>query len=312
MKKNTLVMLVILVVLLLVVLVLENPFGGSEKKAVSPLFPGLDSAAVAVVEVYSPSDSTRLEKVDGIWRVATQGGYPADAQAVGEILAKVCDMGRDEVASRNPEKQSIFQVDGSNIEVRFLGADDNVFAHFYVGKSGPGHSGAYVRSVDSDNVILARGYLRGVFDKGARGWRDREIVDVNQNEILRFTMAHGDTVITVRTDDKIRWYITEPDSVEARMNTTDNVLRAFSTLMADDFGPDVSLEDAGLDQPWGTFTAHLADGTDLVLLVGSEEAGSRWVKGSDKDMVFKIRQHRVDSLFPPLDRLREPTPVPTK
>lgn len=305
MKKNTLIMLGVLVVLLLVVLLSENPFREGEKQTAPPVFPGFDSAAVSVIEIAAEGDSARLEKVEGIWRVASQEGYPADEKAVGEMLSKVRELERAEVASRNPEKRSIYQVDGSLIEARFAGADESVLAHLFIGKSGPGYSGAYVRTAGSDEVILARGYLRGIFDKGARGWRDRTIFNLDQNKILRFTMDRGDTVITVKTDDNIRWWIVEPDSSEAKMNVVETILRSFSTLAADDFDPDGSPEDRGLDDPWGIFTAHLADGSDRVLLVGAEDEGSRWVKRPDEEMVFKIRDYRVHSLFKSLDMLRE-------
>jgi hypothetical protein len=305
MKKNTLIMLGVFVVLLIIFLLSENPFKKGGEEGGLPLFAGFDSAAVSVIEIYSAADTTRMEKVNGVWGVKTQGDYPADREAVGQMLARVRDMERGEVASRNPEKRSVFEVDGSNLSARYLGAGDEVLAHLYVGKSGPGYSGSYVRSEGSDDVILVKGYLRSVFDKGERGWRDRTIFDIDQNAVLRFTMDHADTVITARTADKIRWYLSGPDSVEAKMNMVENVLRTFSSLMADDFADDVSVEEAGLDDPWGTFHAHLEDGTDLRLLVGNQDTGSRWVKRTDQDIIFKIRDFRVNNLFPSFDILRE-------
>jgi hypothetical protein len=307
MKKNTLIMLGVFVVLLIIVLLSENPFKSDEKKSGPPLFAGFDSAAVSVIEIYSATDTTRMEKADGLWRVKTQDDYPADSDAIGQMLVRIRDMERGEVASRNPEKRSLFEVDGSNLHARYLGADGNVLGHLYVGKSGPGYSGSYVRTEGSDEVILVSGYLRSVFDKGPRGWRDRTIVDIDQNAVLWFTMDRGDTVITARTEDKIRWYLSGPDSVEAKMNMVDNVLRTFAALMADDFADDASMEDTGLDDPWATFHAHLEDGTDLRLLVGDEDEGSRWVKRPDQDMIFKIRDFRVNNLFPSFNILRELT-----
>ncbi len=308
MKKNTLIMLGVFVGLLLVALVVERPFGGKKQKTAPALFPGFDSTAVAAVVLSTPSDTTRLVKDGALWRVATQDGYPADGPAVGEMLARVRDMKRREVASRNPEKHSLYQVDGSLLEARFLSPGEETMADLFVGKSGPGYSGSYVRVNGSDDVILAGGYLRGVFDKGGRGWRDRTIFDLPQDKILRFTIERGDTLITVSTQDKIHWYIDGPDSVEAKMSSVENILRTFSTLMADDFDPGVSLEDAGLNSPWGTFTVHLEDGTDHALLVGNETEGSRWVKRPDKEMIFKIRTYRVQSLFQSVEQIRETTP----
>jgi hypothetical protein len=313
MKRSTLILLAVFVVLLLAVLIAENPFKGEEEREVVPLLAGFDSSAVAVVEVHTETDTTRLKKVDGIWQVATQGDYPADAEAVGEMLSTVNGLEKTEIASRNPEKQSIYQVDGSLIETWFLGPDEKEIAHLYVGKNSPDFSSAYVRLADSDEVVLARGYLRGLFDKGSRGWRDRTIFEFDEASALRFTTQRGDTVITVGTQDKIRWYIlTEPDSAEAKMSVVSNqVLRTASTLKADDFDPEVSLADAGLDEPWGTFTVDLEDGTSLTLLVGGEDGGRRWVKRPDRDMVFKIGKYRVGQLFKSVEELRAPVPEET-
>ncbi len=308
MKKNTLIMLGVFVVLLLVALVAENPFGGKKRSEPPLLFPGFDSTSVAFIEVTTPSDTTRLAKSGDLWRVTTHGDYPADPKAVGDLIARVQGLRREEIASRQAGKHSLFQVDGQIVQTRFLGPDETPMAHLFVGKSGPGYSGSYVRVSDSDDVILVSGYIRGTFDKGPRGWRDRAIFDVDQNTILRFRMERADTLVTVGTEDKIRWYVGEPDSVEARMSSVDMILRTFSKLMADDFDPDVSLEDAGLDEPWGTFTAHTEDGTDLVLLVGADDSGSRWVKRSDRGMIFKVRTYHIQNLFQNVEQIREMTP----
>ncbi len=311
MKRNTLIMLAVFVVLLLVAVVAENPFGGKTKIEAPSLFPGFDSTAVAFVELMTPSDTTRLAKAGELWRVTTEDDYPADARAVGALLARVRDLKREEVASRNAEKQALFQVDGSMLECRFLGTGETPMAHLFVGKSGPGHSGSYVRVDGSNDVILVSGYIRGIFDKGERGWRDRTIFNIAQDEVLRFRIDRADTLIQVRTEDKIRWYLSGPDSAEAKMNVVDNILRTFSQLVADDFDPEISPGDAGLDDPWGTFTAHLEDGTDRVLLVGEEDSGSRWVKRPDRDMIFKVRTYRIQNLFQSVEEIREPAPEET-
>jgi len=308
MKRSTLILLAVFIVLVLVVLVSDNPFRGKEEVAGPPLFPGFDSSAVAVVEVMTPGDTTRMHKVGEIWRVETAADYPADAVAVTEMLSRVRAFDRTEVASRNPEKRSIYQVDGSMVETRLVDADENVLAHVFIGKNGPDFSSAYVRAEGSDEVILARGYLRSVFDKGTRGWRDRTIFDFDAGQALRFTTIRGDTVITAWTEDKIRWTVTEPDSFEAKMNVVDQLLRTLSTLRADDFDPDISLEDAGLDPPWGSVSVHLEDGTDHLLLVGAEEGGKRWVKRADRDMVFQVTKYRLEALFHSPEGLRAPLP----
>lgn len=306
MRKNTLILLAVFVVLLLVVLVAENPFEGGWKKEKAPaLFAAYDSAAVAVIEIYTPSDTTRLEKTTGIWRVATKAGYPADAKSVGDLVSKVGALEGGEIASRNPEKRSVYQVDGSVVEARISAADGKVLAHLFVGKNAPDFTSTYVRAEGSDEVIQARGYLRTVFDKGKRGWRDRTIVDVEQNEILRFSIERGDTVITVATEDRATWQITEPEISPAKASVVDPLLRTFSSLMADDFDPEISPEEAGLLEPWGRFTARLEDGTDVRLAVGKEEAGYRWVRRPERQMFFKVRTFRIKNLFKTLDDLRE-------
>ena len=308
MKRNTLILLGVFVVLVLIVLVGERPFRGREPSDAPRLFPAFDSSAVAAVDILTPSDTTRLEKVDATWRVITADGYPADAKAVGDLLARVRDLRKEEVASRNPEKQSVFEVDGSGLETRLYGPNEEKIAHLYVGKAGPSYSGAYIRAGDSDEVILATGYLKGVFEKGDRGWRDRTLFDFDQADITQFTFEKPGTTLTVSTPDRIRWYVHGPDSCEVKMNIADNILRTISTLQADGFAPEASLEEAGLADPWGTFTARLSDGTEKVLLVGDKDEHEYWAKRPDREMVFKIRDFRVQTLFPTLDILRAPEP----
>ena len=179
--KQLLALVGVLVALGLLVLIFENPFGKSEEQKkvedATLLFPFFNKADVAKIEIIAAFGltTTTLAKQNNQWLVESMDNYPADQQAVAELLDTVAEMKTIQRASSNPEKQAVFQVDSSGVEAKLTDASGNLLAHLFAGKTTPEIFNSYIRAADSDDVYIVKGYLKSTFDKGYRSWRDRTI-----------------------------------------------------------------------------------------------------------------------------------------
>ena len=312
-KKQLLILGAIFVVLAIVILLFENPFGQSEyeKKVETamPLFPNFDKEQVMEIEIIATGETTTLLKQNGSWAVASMGNYPADAEGIAELLAKVAEFKNTQRVSNNPEKQSEFEVDSTGVEAKLMDANNTVLAHLFVGKTTPGFLSSYVRPADSNEVYVAQGNLQSVFDKNTRTWKDRTIFNFNKGIVTQLNIISPEEAVELRLDAEGTWRMLKPITAVAKTTEVDTILTVFSELDTDDFAEATDeLAAYGLDTPQSTISAVLNDGTTATLHVGKEEEGKLYVKRDDKDTIFRLFKSNVDRLIKKSDTLKSEEP----
>lgn len=304
--KQILILLGILVVLFIAVLISKNPFSKYEKESeIQSLFANFDKNNVAKIEISKSDRTTVLTKNGDKWLVETMDNYSADQEEVKKLLDKVSEFNTDQLISKNPEKQSVFEVDDSSgIEAKLSDSDGEVLAHFFVGKSGPDFMSAYVRKAESDKVYLMDGYLSSIFDKGERGWRDRTIFAFNKGNITQLTIESQGEKVVLPKDEKGNWIIIEPESAKAKSEEVDKIVDTLSKLSASDFAEKKELSEYGLDEPKSKISAMLNDGSIKTLLVGNKDNSKYYVKRADSDIVFILYKYKIDKLLKKFEDLK--------
>ena len=308
--KQLLILGGVFVVLILVVLLFENPFGQSEyeKKVQTamPLFPNFDKAQVAQIEIIAGGETTTLAKQDGKWVVTSLDNYPADTEGVEELLAKVSEFKNTQRVSTNPDKQGEFEVESTTgVEAKLMDVNDALLAHLFVGKTTPGFLSSYVRAADADDVYVAQGYLKSVFDKGTRTWKDRTIFDFNKGIVTQLNITSPEETVELRLDAEGTWQMLQPEASAVKQAEVDSLLTTFSQLDTDDFAEPKELAEYELASPPSSISATLNDGTTATLLIGKEEDGKLYVKRDDKDTVFRLFKSNVDRLIKKAETLKE-------
>ena len=305
-KKNIFILLFVLGVFVLAAFIMEGPIGKrKERKAAkeSILFPGFETDRVASVEISAKDREVRLDREGDSWVVATSDNYPADAEAVETMLDRVGDFRAAFTASRSAEKHSLFEVDESGIEVKMLGTAEDVLAHLFIGKLGPGMS-SYIRKADQDTVHKVDGYVGPIFDKADRGWRDRTIFDFDASQVQRLTLISQDKgEVAIEALEGGGWQIVSPEVVPAEDAAVGEIVRDIAGLSADDFADEEDPEEYKLEDPQSKAMVDLKDGTARILLVGGESGYRRYVKREGKETVFLLSKSKIDRIFK--DELRQ-------
>jgi len=165
-QRNTLVLLLILAVIVTILVLVVNPpeRKESEEAAEPGLFADLDLDRLSRVVVNTTRKNSTLRREGERWVVEEYDDFPADLTALKEAITALREMDLGDVVSENREKQGTFQVDQSGIEVLLSGAgEDELLAHFFLGKPGHDYRSIYFRQADSDQVYLVDQQLRGRF-----------------------------------------------------------------------------------------------------------------------------------------------------
>lgn len=321
-QKKTWVLLLILAAVVAVLYLMVNPpeREPSEETAEPGLFAGLDLDRISSVVVNTPRNSSTLRRDGDRWVVEEFDDFPVDLQALEEAVTALKELELGDVVSENSEKQAIFQVDQSGVEVLLYGdnGDDDLLAHFFLGKPGHDYRSIYFRLADSDQVHLVDQQLRGRFDRGDRTWRNRRPFNFPPEEVsaLRLPAGESGEQLSLKLDDQGNWVVEGTEPVPADSAKVELVVRSFTQLAADDFpeSPDPDLAVYGLDTPLWTYSVDLLDGSTRTLLVGSVEADENryYAKRDDSPIIYILGKFRIRNLSKTLDEIRlEPAGTPT-
>lgn len=320
-KKNIFILLGILVALVLITVIMENMGKRDEKKAneESILFPGFAADQVSSIQIKIKDKEVRLNKEGDSWLVATADNYPAEQESVEKMLDKFAELKSKLTASKSVAKHSQFEVDAvSGISVMLMGkSDEDVLAHLFVGKMGSDYTTTYIRKAEQDAVLLADGYLKSLFDKGERGWRDRKIFDFDTSQVQRLTLTSQDKeTIAIESQGDGSWQIIEQEVSPGKKDAVDKIISDISKLSADSFaekkepieeGAD-PLKEYKLDEPQSTVTVDLKDGSVRILHVGDQSNQNFYVKKEGQDTVFMLYKSKIDRIFKDIEDLKaEPT-----
>jgi hypothetical protein len=263
-----------------------------------PLFPGFKPEAAEKISLHSPRTDVVLERQGDVWLVASEGSFPADFSAVGQMLDAASAFSRKDMVSSNPERQALYQVDTTGVAVSIEGAGGRRLASFIVGKLGPDYQSTYVRDASSNTVILAAGHLGGTFDRGQRSWQDKRIFAVEPKDVIGVTVTKPGLSMALERRGENEWVVSRPESGGCDPTKVSKWVRALANLRADDFVGRMPMPAAGLENPDSSVSLETAAGAQVKLLIGHALEGGRfYVKRADRDIVYTVSATTVKNLL---------------
>ena len=313
--RTTVILFGIFIILLVFVYFFEGPLSKRDQRKVkeaTTLFPDFKKDKATKVEAKSSTQEVSLKKKEEGWLISNTDGFTADPKLVTTALDTVKNFTRENMASKNPEKQELFEVTGGKgLEVKVSGADENILAHFYIGKTGPDFFSTYLRKEGSEEVLLEGGYVKSTFDKSVENWRDKTIFDFPAETISQLTLKTPEDEIVLKKDEKGNWQITKPEKYKAKKEMVVNIGTTLASLKAVGFAEDYSLEKYQLDIPQMKITAILGDKEEKQLLIGEkqEEKSQYYVKSQAKQTIFLVGKYQIDKMNKSLDDLKKEVKV---
>ena len=314
--KKTIILVIILCILLGFAYFLNRP----RKKATEErlLFPEFDTEKVTTIRLYGRDNKLTLTKMDDQWAALEEDGLPADKEQITQALQMVAELNRDDIISKNPSKQEIFQVDPNNgFEVEIQGEEDKTLAHFYIGKNGPDFMSTYVRKADSDEVILYKGFhLKSRFDKPADSWLDKFILLIQEQDIDRVEFKRPEEFFSLVNDHESgKWRLDMPEEAEVKENIVKDLTQTLFNLRAIKLQrqkPDQTLEEFGLDPPSITITIIKTDETSKTLLLGKhdEKTDQYFVKVADSDIIYSLGKFSIEKIDKTIQDVKAEAPAP--
>lgn len=308
--KTTVILFGLFIILLVFVYLFEGPLSEQSRrkaKGVPGLFPGFAKEAAAKIAMKSTRGEIVLEKKEDAWQISGTDGFSADPEAVQNALETVAGFKRENIASKNPEKQDIFEVTpAKGVEVKVFDAAGKTLAQFYIGKTGPDFFSSYLRKEGSDEVIQVAA-VTSTFDKTVESWRDKTIFSFPPDMVTRLSLKTVQDEIVLEKNDKDEWQITKPEPAKAKQEAVNTMVTTLSSLSALGFAEDYDTAKYQIDQPQLTATVILKDQIEQKLHIGkkNEEKAQYYARSEAKKMVFLIGKYQFDTINKTVKDLKE-------
>ena len=239
-----------------------------------------------------------LVRSAGSWKLAQPIQYAANEQVVTASLRALETLELEDVVSTNPDNQGTFQVDstGTHVEVR---AGDETLLSVIVGKNSPDYSHTYVRRSDGTKVYRAVGVLSQNFNKRVDDWRDKTILNLDQEGVSRVTLEFPKekaSAVLARNDST--WTV---QSGKGKPQTADslsvaNLLRSASRMNTVSFATDEEKAELEFEKPDFRLTLETDSETRVVTFVEGE-SNKYYARLDDNETVFQLYKSSLTNVL---------------
>ena len=198
-------------------------WSGTSSAAFQSNLLAVDTSAVQAIRIErSNAPTVRLERDDDGWAVApadTSATYPANRQAVSDLLRTLPNLSVGAVTTRQADKHPRYGVDSTGTRIAMLGTGGDPLGELIVGRTRmrqPQRQGraqspmqrmrrrrgtpvTYVRSPDRPDVYSVEQSFGTVTRRGVEDWRDKQIWAVDRAQIRRIDLRYpADSSFTIR------------------------------------------------------------------------------------------------------------------
>lgn len=248
MTNATKTLAIIFAVTSVIALVLHWSSGAQASRAFKSNLVEVDTASVDKMVINHPTKPTlTLTKTNQQWSVSGQSAtsYMADKGQIMSAIARLNNLSVNAVATRNPEKYTRYKVDSTGINVA-LYQENQKLNSIFVGASqraGRRSLNNYVRLENENAVYTVDGFLRSTFSRDMTSWREKQVWDLDQQNISKVTFTYpADSSYVINRTVNNKW-VASGDTLSG--SSVGSVLRDLSDLTADGFANSRSVDQFG-------------------------------------------------------------------
>jgi hypothetical protein len=251
-----------------------------------------------------------LKKQADKWRLTTPVDAEASQPAVDSALDRLADLKINGVAATKKENHERLEVDAAHgIHVVAKGGDKTLL-DLWIGQAKSG--GTMLRAEGDDQVLIAKGSFRYVYDKEPKEFRKREITELDSAQLSSVAVSspkgsfkfvkEGDAWAQAPGEKKIDKF----DHTQAQ-----TIASTACNLRAQDFAA-ADENDTGLATPAAKLLLTKKDGSTVEVEIGKPTAkgDEYYVKTSQSEVVYKVAKFSAERLMPEAKFFEKQPPPP--
>lgn len=313
MKRHQQILLGVLILQIIVGVIVFWPREAASGTG-EPLFPDLSADDIVVLTVEdNTGGEIMLRKQDDAWVFPEADDYPAQAGSITPVLEKLASLSGDTVVARTAASHTQLEVADSAFQRRIVFETAAGQSHTVYLGTAPRYTATHFRVGGQDETYLTTDLSAWELTTTASTWADTSYVSIDQATVIQATLENANGAFTLVKDGE-NWVLADmAEDEEAQITNTNAVVRNASNLtLQRPLGKDA--EPAyGMDDPGAVVTLVTEDGTEHVLIVGSQDEATNAyaVKSSDSDYYVRVPSYSVSAM---VERTRDdfvqPPPTP--
>ncbi|MGC4063696.1 MAG: DUF4340 domain-containing protein [Polyangiaceae bacterium] len=272
-----------------------------------------------------------LKKTGEDWSLTEPLAAKANKSAIDGLLDNLKDLKVTEQISSSKDSYAQYDLaDGKALHVA-VKQGDKTLADLYFGQGGS--RGQMMRIEGKDGVFAVKGYSSYVYAKDLKGFRDLTVTKFEEDKVKSVSIEneHGTfefikTASAEKSGEKKEGEASSASDANAWTGKfkkakggslapierfepakVADVVRAFKSLTALDFGQNKQAADVGLDKPTATITIVLEDGAHKVVRFGNTGSSSdRWAQVDGSNELYTIAQYTADWVTADVEKYQKP------
>jgi hypothetical protein len=196
------------------------------------------------------ADETVLEKTNGKWQLTAPQAYPADQDAVNQLVSSAANVTADRVVEDKASNLSAYGLNSPSLEVDITGKGGKV-SKLEIGDDTPTNSGSYAMLEGDPRVFTVASFVKTGIDKSANDLRDKRLLTFDQDKLSRVELIAKKQDIEFGRD-KDQWQIVKPKPLRADGLQVDEMIRKLK-----DAKMDLSLSDEDSKKAAATFASGM-------------------------------------------------------
>ncbi len=253
------------------------------------------------IELTQPEGNIVLAKKEDEWIIEEPSAALAvQSSAVDDIV--------NTLSSWKPEDYSDSrEVLSSSTRSALLTMTDETVHELNFGADSKHIDGVYAAiGEDTHVLVMARRDFDKVFP-APKDLYDSALFDLDMGEIAEIEISHASQQMNLAKEGDTWKYTAGDSSGEAEGFVCDNLVSSLASLQAEDilFGM-TELE----GETYGTIRFKTEDDAETLLTFGPEQDGVHFLEISGKKPLFSVNKDQLAALFPTIETLKKPEPVP--
>jgi hypothetical protein len=296
MNKKNLILAGVLAVLVVFSYVYQGPLQNSKERQAkkSNFLADINVEDINKIEVTNQEKVTKLEKVDGKWRIEGTKDFWINEDLTAKI--KEASEVNFEIVGKNKDKKDEFNTGETGIKIK-LSQNENILNEFIIGKMASDYVSSYLSRVDSNETYSVKvAGLNSVFSRS--DWYDRTIFATNMEDAAKLRFQYFDKQLVLEKSGD-RWKGVEPYNFKTSLEKVEKILKIMTSLQAIEI-PAQTFEGTGLEKNELIVQVTGENGLDNILMVGDmlDQEGEElyYAKKGSSDNIYLISSNERDEL----------------
>jgi|GEM_PF-294027 len=241
--------------------------------------------------------SLEFTKFGNDWRLEDPN-VRVQNSAVNRILRDLSNNKFQDVVQETPENLTEYGIDEPSITVSLFSDDTTRDAVLKLGESAEDSDSPeyYARDLARPMIFTIRNDLVTQLQKSPFEFQNKQLFDVNRNQITDVEISWNDTTYTVSKVDTV-WKMTAPVEQPVRESPVQSITRDLSSIRVDELASYERTSPAlyGLDEPWLRVIMKVSGSEYDGFTVGdTTDLSMRYITTDSSPYVYKIEENKLE------------------